>query len=106
MGQDGEITAEHVLRLGRSTVNPEIPSETGGWQTTSATRIVEAFRRRFGKARDAGVWQRLSNTVLEPANPFAGKSRRRVKQEAIILGTLVLTVLGLAVYFNFNSIVR
>jgi hypothetical protein len=74
--------------------------------TVSAPRIVEAFRVRFRKACDVGVRQRLSNALLEAANPFAARSRRHVKQEAIILGALVLAALGLAVYFNVSAVVR
>lgn len=106
MEQDGEITAERVLRLVRSRTSPAIPQEAASIQSTSATRIVETFRARFAKACDAGVWKRLSNIVREPANPFEVKARRQVRQESIILGTLVFTALGLAVYFNLNAIAR
>jgi hypothetical protein len=40
------------------------------------------------------------------ANRFDVKARRQFRQEAIILGTLVLTALGLALYFNLNAISR
>jgi hypothetical protein len=106
MEQVEEITAERVLRLVRSRMSPEIPLEAAGIQSTSATRIVETFRARFAKACDAGVWNRLSNAVLEPANPFDVKGRRRVRQEAVVLGTLVFAALGLAVYFNLNAMAR
>ena len=101
-----EITPEHALHLVRTQTSSPIPLEDGGIQTPSATRIVEGFRARFEKACDAGVWKRLSNAVLEPANPFDVKARRQLRQEAIILGTLVLTALGLALYFNLNAIAR
>ena len=101
-----EITPEHALHLVRSRMYLKIPLEDTGIQTPSATRIVEGFRARFGKACDAGVWKRLSNAVLEPANRFDVKTRRQLRQEAIILGTLVLTSLGLALYFNLNAIAR
>ena len=106
MEQDGEITAERVLRLVRSRMIPEIPLEAAGIQSTSATRIVKTFRARFAKACDAGAWKRLSNAVLEPANPFDVKGRRRLRQEAVVLGTLVFAALGLAVYFNLNAMAR
>jgi hypothetical protein len=54
---------------------------------------VELFRGRFGKAHDAGIWKRLSNVFLEPANPFDVKARRQFRQEAIVLGTFILTAL-------------
>lgn len=104
--QDGEFTAERVLHLVRSRMNPEIPLEAAGIQSMSATRIVETFRARFANACDAGVWKHLSNAVLEPGNPFDAKARRQLRSEAIILGTLVFTALALAVYFNLNAIAR
>jgi len=101
-----EITAEHVLCLVRARVSPAIPPEAAAIQSPSAARIVESFRTRFAKACDAGVWKRLSNIVLEPANPFDLKTHRQIRQESVILGTLVFTALGLAVYFNLNAIAR
>jgi hypothetical protein len=106
MEQVEEITAERVLYLVRSRMRPEIPLEAAGIQSISATRIVETFRARFAKACDAGVWKRLSNAVLEPANPFDIKTRRRLRREAVVLGTLVFAALGLAVYFNLNAMAR
>jgi hypothetical protein len=106
MEQDGEITAERVLHLVRSRMSPEIPRDAAGIQSTSATRIVKTFRARFAKACDAGVRKRLSNAVLEPANPLDVKARRRLRQEAVVLGTLVFAALGLAVYFNLNAMAR
>jgi hypothetical protein len=104
METEVEITAARVLNMGRSTIGHEMP-ECDGTETVCATRIVEAFRVRFRKACDVGVCQRLSNALLEPANPFAARSRRHIRQEAIILGTLVLAALGLAVYFNISAVV-
>jgi hypothetical protein len=106
MEQNAEITAESVLHMVRSRMSPEILPEAAGIQSTSATRIVETFRARFAKACDAGMWKRLSNAVLEPGNPFDIKARRRVRQEAVVLGALVFAALGLAVYFNFNAMAR
>ena len=106
MEQDGDITPERVLHLVRSRMSPAISLEAARIQSTSATRIVETFRARFAKACDAGVWKRLSNAVLEPGNPFEVKAHRQPRQEALILGTLVFTALGLAVYFNLNAVAR
>ena len=106
MEKDIEVTAAHVLSMGLSTIGSEIRPECDGMGTASAIRIVEAFRVRFRKACDAGVCRRLSNALFEPANPFAARSRRHVRQEAIILGMLVLAALGLAVYFNLSAVVR
>jgi hypothetical protein len=106
MEQDVENTAEHVLHLVRSRMSTEIPRGTAGIQNPSATRIVDTFRARFAKACDAGVGKRLSNAVLEPANPFDVKAGRQLRQESLILGTLVFVALGSAVYFNVTAVAR
>jgi len=106
MEQGVENTAEHVLHLVRSRMSTEIPLGTAAIQNPSATRIVEGFRTRFDKACDAGVWKRLSNAVLEPANPFDVKAGRQFRQESLILGTLVFVALGSAVYFNVTAVAR
>ena len=106
MEENLEITAESVLHMVRTQTSPAIPHEAAGIQSNSAARIVELFRGRFGKAYDAGIWKRLSNVFLEPANPFDVKARRQFRQEAIVLGTFILTALGLALYFNLKAIAR
>jgi len=106
MEQDLEITAESVLHMVRTQKSSPIPPEAAGIQSNSAARIVELFRGRFGKAYDAGIWKRLSNLILEPANPFDGKVRRQLREEAIALGIFILTALGLALYFNLKAIAR
>ena len=106
MEQDLEITAESVLHMVRTQTSSPIPQEAAGIQTNSAARIVELFRGRFGKAYDAGIWKRLSNLFLQPANPFDVKARRQFRQEAIVLLTFIVTALGLALYFNLNAIAR
>ncbi|MFN7998394.1 MAG: hypothetical protein U0Q18_32535 [Bryobacteraceae bacterium] len=103
MDQDMEITAEYVLRSVRTRMSPAIPLDAAFIQNPPPTRIVETFRRRFDKAYDAGVWKRLSNIVLEPANPFDVKARRHLRQEALILSTFIFTALGLALYFNLRA---
>ena len=87
-------------------MSTEIPLGTAGIQNPSATRIVGAFRARFAKACDAGVWKRFSNAVLRPANPFDIKAGRQLRQEAPILGRLVFVALGLAVFVNVTAIAR
>ena len=106
MEQDVEITAERVLHLLRSGMCPAMPADVDAIQSTSATEILKAFRTRFARACDAGVWRRFSNAVLEPANPLDVGARRRLKQEMVILGVLVSTALGLAFYFNLHATTR
>lgn len=103
MEHDVEITAGNVLSMRSSTIIPRGLLVADGVERTSAPEIVEAFRLRFARASDAGVWKRLSNAVLEPANPFDTKARRGVRLEAAILGPLVLAAMGLAAYFNFSA---
>ena len=106
MGQDAEITAARVLHMVRSRMGPAVSPEAASIQSPSAARIVETFRARFAEACDAGVVKRLSNAVLEPANPFDVKAGRPLRHEASILGTLIFTALGLAVHFNLHAIAR
>ena len=101
-----EVTAERVLHLVRSGVSPAMPADGDVIQSPSATEILKTFRTRFAKACDAGVWRRFSNAMLEPANPFDVRARRRLKQETVILGSLVFTALGLAFYFNLHAMTR
>ena len=84
MGQHVEITAARVLHMVRSGMCPAVSPEAAGIQSPSAARIVETFRARFAKACDAGVLKRLSNAVLEPANPFDVKAGRPLRQEATL----------------------
>jgi len=62
--------------------------------------IKKTFAARFGKACDSGVWKRLTSVVLEPANPFDPKAPRRFRREVVVLGSMVLSFLVLALYFN------
>jgi hypothetical protein len=103
MEHDVEITAGNVLSVGPATIIPDRLLGTDYVERTSAAEIVGAFRQRFARASDAGVWKRLSNAVLEPANPFDAKAHRGVRLEAAVLGPLVLAALGLAAYFNFSA---
>ena len=101
-----EITAAQVLHMARSGMGPPVSPEAVSIQNPSAARVMETFRARFAKACDAGVLKRLSNAVLERANPFDVKAGRPLRQEASILGTLIFTALGLAVHFNLHAIAR
>jgi len=98
MTNDTERTAEQILR-GRPL--PTCPD--AGILTISATEVVAAFRRRFETPPDIGIWKRLFHTVFEAPNPFDAKPRRRMRLEAIMLGTLALTAIALAMYFNLNA---
>ena len=98
MTNDTELTAEQILRGRPSPTCPD-----AGIRTISATEVVEAFRRRFEIPPDVGIWKRLFKLVFEARNPFDAKPRRRVRQEAIILGTLALAAIALTTYFNLNA---
>ena len=98
MKDDTEITAEQIL-WGR----PAPPCPDAAIQTISGTEVVAAFRRRFEIPADVGIWKRLFNTVFEAPNPFDAKPRRRMRPEAIILGTLALAAIALTTYFNLTA---
>jgi hypothetical protein len=91
----------------RTQTSSPIPLEAAGIRTNPAARIVELFGRRFGKAYDAGIWKRLSNLFLEPANPFDVKTAVNSGKRRIALGTFILTALGLApISISSNSKVK
>jgi hypothetical protein len=102
MKDDLRITAEQIL-AGKSSTIPPDTQQGATIPTISAAEVVGAFRQRFDKGPDVGMWRRLSNTVVEPPNPFDAKSRRRIRHEAIILGALVFTAVALATYFNLHA---
>lgn len=102
MKRKAEITAEQILIGKQRAAHPHTLPD-GAIQTISAAEVVAAFRRRFEAGPDVGIWKRLSNIVLEPVNPFSVKSSRRIRQEAIILGTLTVAAIALATYFNLNA---
>lgn len=101
MKNDAETTAAQILR---GTSAPTCPD--AAIRTASTAEVVATFRRRFESRPDVGIWKRLSNTVFEPPNPFDGKFRRRMRREAIILGTLTFAAIALATYFNLNATLR
>jgi hypothetical protein len=101
MKNDAEITPAQILK---GTSVPTCPD--AAIRTAASAEVVATFRRRFKTRADVGIWKRLFNTVFEPPNPFDGKSRRRVRQEAIILGTLTFAAIALATYFNLNATSR
>ena len=101
MKHDTEISAAQILRGRPAPTCPE-----AAIRTISATEVVVAFRRRFEIPPDVGIWKRLFNIVFEAPNPFDAKPRRRVRQEAIILGMLAFAAIALATYFNLNALSR
>jgi hypothetical protein len=106
MTDDQEISAGNILAARRAGSCFEVPAGATGIRTISAAEIVHAFGARFSKQCDVGMRRRVSGTVMEPANPFDPKSRRRVRQEAIVLGALVATTVALAMYFNLSAPLR
>ena len=102
MQPDLEITAKQILAAGMSVTSRDLQPDSN-IPTVSAVEIFHTLRDRFAKAPDAGIRRRLSNVVLEPANPFELKSRRPVRQETVIIGVLVSALIGLAAYFNLTA---
>jgi hypothetical protein len=101
MEREQQIKTDTILRRRPLSGVPDIPPAAFPLrQTASAANIYEALRRRFAQSPDAGVLKRLANVVLEPPNPFNPNVRRRPRQDAVILGALIIAALGLAFYFN------
>ena len=100
-----QITARTIrLRPSLSRV-PSIPLATfPASRTATAAEISEAIRQRFAQSPDAGVLNRLAKVVLDSPNPFYPNARRQPRQDAVILGVLILVALGLVFYFNITSV--
>ena len=100
MEPNNEITGEFILKNRRSKRTFEVPPDVE-IASPDARQINRAAGERFAKGSNAGVWKRITTMVLEPANPFNQKAPRRPRPEAIVLGSLILSLLALAIYFNF-----
>ena len=101
---DEEETAAYILKHRRS--RRWWSGEEEDTQTVvspSPKEINKAAAARFGKACDSNVWKRLTSVLLEPANPFDPKAPRSLRREAVVLGSMVLSFLLLALYFNFAA---
>ena len=94
-----KTTASYILKHRRARWSSGV-EEQDTVVSPSPKEIKKAARTRFDKACDAGVWKRLNSVWLEPANPFEPKAPRRLRREAVVLGSLVLTFLLLELYFN------
>jgi len=84
---------------------PKVPIETlPVCQIATAANISKAIRQRFAQSPDSGVMKRLAKVALDPPNPFNPNARRKPRQDAVILGTLVLVAFALVFYFNMTSV--
>ena len=99
MENDSEITAEYVLRNRRVQFLPGAAPAL-----PDAAQILKAFREQFAGRCDAGIRKRLMAPLLEPANPFDAKAPRRIRQEAVVIGTLLLLALALTIIFNASAV--
>jgi hypothetical protein len=107
MENETGINTEDILRGRRARFRFEIPPDALATITLpAANQIREAAWRRFDKACDAGIWKRLARVVLEPANPLEANAPRRIRQEAIVLGSLIGLAVALALFFNVYARVR
>jgi hypothetical protein len=105
MEQEQKITAAAILRRQAQSEVPKIPIETlPVCQIATAANISKAIRQRFAQSPDAGVMKRLAKVALDPPNPFNTNARRQPRQEAVILGALILVALALVFYFNITSV--
>jgi len=105
MAVEEEITTSYILNHRRSRCWASGLEEHGTEAITVAgpKDIKKAARSRFGKACDSGVWKRLTSVVLEPANPFDPTAPLRFRREVVVVGSMVLSFLVLALYFNFAT---
>ena len=104
MVDEEEITTKYILKHRRSRCGvAERDTEAAiTVASPSPKEIKKTARTRFDKACDAGVWKRLNSVWLEPANPFEPKAPRRLRREAVVLGSMILSFLLLALYFNLR----
>ena len=103
MPDQEETTASYTLKHRRARRCSGVEKPDTNTTVTGPKEIKETAAARFAKACDAGVWKRLTSVLLEPANPFDPKVPRRLRREAVVLGSLVLTFLLLALYFNLGE---
>jgi hypothetical protein len=105
MEREQQITAAAILRWQALSRVPKVPIATlPASQTATAAKISEAIRQRFAQSPDAGVLKRLAKVALDPPNPFNPNARRQPRQDAVILGALILVALALVFYFNITSV--
>ena len=105
MDREEAITAESILQRRTLSRIPEIPPAIfSAPHVATASNINDAIRNHFAQAPDAGVWRRLTNSLLEPPNPFNPNARRRPKQDSVILGVLIVAAVGLVFYFNITAV--
>ena len=105
MALEEEITTKYILKHRRSRCGvAEQDTEAAAAITVASPKeIKKAAAARFGKACDSNVWKRLASVLLEPANPFDSKAPRRLRREAVVLGSIILSFLLLALYFNLAA---
>ena len=106
MEQDLEITAESVLQMVRTQTGPPESPRGGRHPEQLGSRIVELFRGRFGKRTTPAFGSVCRMSSWNQPTPSMSKRRRQFRQGAIVLGDLIFTVLGLALYFNLKAIAR
>jgi hypothetical protein len=104
MSDQEETTASYILSHRRTRRCSGVEKPDTKLTVASPQEIKKTAAARFGKACDAGVWKRLTSVLLEPANPFDPKVPRRLRREAVVLGSMVLTFLLLALYFNLGEL--
>ena len=104
MPDQEETTSSYILSHQRARRCSGVEKPDTTITLAGPKEIKETTAARFAKACDAGVWKRLTSVLLEPANPFDPKVPRRLRREAVVLGSLVLTFLLLALYFNLGEL--
>jgi len=102
VGQETELTAEYILKNRRAHYTSELSGEeAASIPAPTPKEIRKSLAVQFARGCDAGLWNRLTGPVLEPPNPFDATQPRRLRQEAAVVGSLILIFLVLAACFNF-----
>ena len=103
MPDQEETTASYILKHRRARWSSGVEELDTKLTVAGPKEIKETAAARFAKACDDGVWKRLTSVLLEPANPFDPKVPRRFRREAVVIGSMILSFLLLALYFNLGS---
>ena len=103
MVDEEKITTKYILKHRRSRCGVAEQDTEAAITVASPKEINKAAAARFDKACNSGVWKRLNSVLLEPANPFEPKAPRRLRREAVVLGSMILSFLLLALYFNLAA---
>lgn len=62
--------------------------------------VRAALRRNLENRSDLGLWKAVANAVLEPANPFDPRAKRKPQRWFVLASIVSAGALGAFFYFN------